>query len=175
MSTLSFHMVVLGSLLLFINVVRLVQWRIIFTSNTNYVHHSEFTLRVRWNPFFPRCNHTWSSDLCEALPWRTMSHPQKSFLPHPRKTTLERSVNRLLSLFLSLFLYDVVKKNKQVFFNRVLLFWGLARKKSNSKPSFRDQTFSENREERVSRTVNDFFFFYFCHILIVFQMYKNFQ
>ena len=44
---LSFHIVVLGSLLLFINAVRLVQWRIIFTSNTNYVHHSEFTLRVR--------------------------------------------------------------------------------------------------------------------------------
>ena len=41
-----FHMVVLGSLLLFINAVRLFQWRIIFI-NTNYVHHSEFTLRER--------------------------------------------------------------------------------------------------------------------------------
>ena len=138
MSTLSFHMVVLGSLLLFINAVRLVHRRIIFTSNTNYVHHSEFTLRVRWNPFFLVVINEWSSDLCEALPWRTMGHPQKSFPPHPRETTLERFVNRMLSLFLSLFLCDVVKKNKQVFFNGVLLFWGLARKKSNSKPSFRD-------------------------------------
>ena len=42
-----FHMVVLGSLLLFINAVRLVQWRIIFINNTNYVHHSEFTLREK--------------------------------------------------------------------------------------------------------------------------------
>lgn len=103
-------------------------------------------------------------------------YPKEQWAIHRKVSCLIREkqrwsahVNRLLSLFLSLFLCDVVKKNK------VLLFWGLARKKSNSKPSFRDQTFSENREERVSRTVNDFFFFYFCHILIVFQMYKNFQ
>lgn len=109
-------------------------------------------------------------------------YPEEQWTIHRKVSRLIREkqrwsahVNRLLSLFLSLFLCDVVKKNKQVFFNGVLLFWGLARKKSNSKPSFRDQTFSENREERVSRTVNDFFFFYFCHILIVFQMYKNFQ
>lgn len=103
-------------------------------------------------------------------------YPKEQWAIHRKVSCLIREkqrwsahVNRLLSLFLSLFLCDVVKKNK------VLLFCGLARKKSNSKPSFRDQTFSENREERVSRTVNDFFFFYFCHILIVFQMYKNFQ
>lgn len=93
-------------------------------------------------------------------------YPKEQWAIHRKVSCLIREkqrwsalVNRLLSLFLSLFLCDVVKKNKQVFFNGVLLFWGLARKKSNSKPSFRDQTFSENREERVSRTVNDFFFF----------------
>ena len=103
-------------------------------------------------------------------------YPKEQWAIHRKVSCLIREkqrwsahVNRLLSLFLSLFLCDVVKKNK------VLLFWGLERKKSNSKPSFRDQTFSENREERVSRTVNDFFFFYFCYFLIVFQMYKNFQ
>lgn len=87
-------------------------------------------------------------------------YPKEQWAIHRKVSCLIREkqrwsahVNRLLSLFLSLFLCDVVKKNK------VLLFWGLARKKSNSKPSFRDQTFSENREERVSRSVNDFFFF----------------